>query len=765
MMKSNSNSLLFALSLGLLSLCAVPTRAVTPLSVDDALSARQFAQLMPVALSPDGKWLAYTVQNHRQMTAPGVRLYLETGVPPWASGTDIFLVSTANGVTTNLTTGVGDNWQPAWSPDGHYLAFLSTRDGSRQARLWIWDAHKEELRRASEVNARTTRIEWMPDSKRILLTTLPEELKAELLSRREQEASQIHDLDLPSVVVYQGEPTGHGPLQDESAPWSLDVYRRDLTLIQVDNGRAVVLIHNKRIATYLISPTGSEVAFTTPTRFERPGSQQILFDLAVATVSNFQTRVVASEARLDFDGSTFSWSPDGSLLAFRAWGPDEKNFDCYITNVASASSTNLTRLMPGAVPPQTPLAPLWDTKGHIYFINDGTLWRASEPGGKPVVVASVPDRRITRLIASPADQLWTTNDGASTIVVTHDDVEKQDGFYEIDLKTGRSLRLLENGQCYTCSGVMPPFAVAPDGRLLHFAEDARNDEDLWVSDTTFRSLRRLTRLNPRFDPAKMGTARLVDWLSDDGKTLHGALLLPSDYEAGRRYPLVVWIYGGELLSNQLHTFGLAGTGPFNMQLLATRGYAVLLPDAPQERATPMADLANAVLPGVNKVIEMGIADPDRLGIIGHSYGGYSVLSLIVQTHRFKAAAEMDGFGDLLAAYGAMNQDGTAFQTSVEEGGQGSMGGTPWQLRDKYIENSPLTYADRVTTPLLIIHGSEDATVPPFLGDELFVGLRRLSREVEYAKYEGEGHSPLQWSKANQRDLCNRLIAWFDDHLK
>jgi dipeptidyl aminopeptidase/acylaminoacyl peptidase len=765
MMKSKSNSLLFAVFLGLLSLFAEPTRAVTPLSVDDALSAHQFAQLMPIAISPDGKWLASTVQNHRQMTAPGVRLYVQTGVPPWASGTDIFLVNIASGVTSNLTTGVGDNWQPAWSPDGHYLAFLSTRDGSGQARLWIWDAHKEVLRRASEVNARTTRINWMPDSKQVVLTTLPEQLKAELLSERKQEASQTQDSDVSSVLVYHGEPTVHGPRQDESAPWSLDVYRRDLTLIQVDSGRAVVLIHNKRMATYSISPAGSELAFTTPTRFERPGSQQILFDLTVATMSNVQTQVVASEVRLDYDGSTFSWSPDGSLLAFRAWGPDEKNFDCYIADVATGSSTNLTRLEPVAVPPQTPLAPLWDTKGHIYFIHNGALWQASEPGGKPAVVAAIRDRQITRLIASPADRLWTTNDGASTVVVTHDDVEKQDGFYEIDLKTGHSLRLLEDGQCYTCSAVTPPFAVTPDGRLVHFAEDTRNDEDLWISDAGFRSLRRLTRLNPGFDPARMGVARLVEWVGDDGERLHGALLLPPDYEPGKRHPLIVWVYGGALLSNQLHAFGLAGPGPFNMQLLATRGYAVLLPDAPQDRATPMADLAKAVLPGVNKVVEMGVADPGRLGIIGHSYGGYSVLSLIVQSSRFKAAVEIDGLGDLLAAYGAMNKDGTAFETSVQESGQGSMGGSPWQVRDRYIENSPLFYADRLTTPLLIIHGSEDVTVPPFLGDELFVGLRRLSKEVEYAKYEGEGHSPLQWSKANQRDLCNRLIAWFDDHLK
>src|SRR5260370_19550185 len=109
-------------------------------------------------------------------------------------------------------------------------------------------------------------------------------------------------------------------------------------------------------------------------------------------------------------------------------------------------------------------------------------------------------------------------------------------------------------------------------------------------------------------------------------------------------------------------------------MLATRGYAVLLPDAPQHLGTPMLDLAKTILPGVDKVISMGIADPDRLGVMGHSYGGYSVLSLIVQTVRFKAALEADGMGDLISGYGQMQRDGTAFLTSVIEQDQSLAGG-------------------------------------------------------------------------------------------
>jgi dipeptidyl aminopeptidase/acylaminoacyl peptidase len=229
--------------------------------------------------------------------------------------------------------------------------------------------------------------------------------------------------------------------------------------------------------------------------------------------------------------------------------------------------------------------------------------------------------------------------------------------------------------------------------------------------------------------------------------------------------LIVWVYGGDRGSDSLNYFGLSAGGAFNLQLLATRGYAVLFPDAPQGATTPMFDLAKSVLPGVNHLIEVGVADADKLGVAGHSYGGYSTLALIVQTKRFKAAVEIDGTGSLLSEYGEMDKNGEAFGVSHAEQGQGLMGGTPWQFRERYIENSPYFYLDRVESPLLIVQGAEDTTVAPFLADELYVGLRRLGKEVEYAKYESEGHSPVYWDLPNRVDLYRRIISWFDGHLR
>jgi len=312
--------------------------------------------------------------------------------------------------------------------------------------------------------------------------------------------------------------------------------------------------------------------------------------------------------------------------------------------------------------------PLWDAEGqNVYFVNDGALWLASLARNSALPLAQIPNRKIRLAIPYLHDQLWTIDNGASTVVVTQDDLGKQDGFYGVSLETGQSTKLVEKGQCYTCSGENH-LAVSREGgpQLAYVAEDASSSSDIWISSPDFQNPQCLTHINPQFDKYHFGAAQLIAWSSVDGDELHGALLLPADYRKGNRYPLIVYVLGGDTLSDNLDHFGLGASGPLNLQMLATRGYAILLPDAPQHLGTPMLDLAKTVLPGVDKVISMGIADPVRLGVMGHSYGGYSVLSLIVQTARFKAALEADGMGDLISAYGEMRKDGTAFATSIME---------------------------------------------------------------------------------------------------
>lgn len=760
-------------------LCIVEQNAalaqqVPALPIEDELKVRYFAEYSPIDYSPDGKWLAYVTRDNQRSRDVGVDTYARTGVPIIGVGADVCISNTETRQTRCLTGGKGDNWMPSWSPDGHYLAFVSDRDGTGQARVWAWDTNKDELRAVSGVNVRAdgTQIEWTRDGRSLLVTTLPEELSPETYAERLSSGQQSEDRHETSasgsrVFVYEGNAKSLG--NDKHAgsdPWNLDVTLRDLTSVDVATGRAKRITTGQRIAWYSLSPDGTRIAYTIPKRFEKPGSQQILFDLAMVNLLDKKRRILASDIRLDHEGVAFSWSPNGSQLAFHTGGVEERRFDCYIVDANRGDPRNVSGLAQ-RVPSHTTTPPLWDANGeNIYFLSDGALWQASVNESKAVKVGQISDHRMTSLISQSTNLLWTVDRGKSTIVVAYDEEGRQDGLFKIDLGDGESQRLLERAQCYTCASVIQQFVVAKDHEnVAYFAEDAQRPSDLWTSDSSFRSPRQLTHLNPQFDSYRMGIARLIDWLSDDGERLQGVLLLPGDYQEGKRYPLIVWVYGGSFLSNYRDQFGLGGTGPFNLQLLATRGYAILLPDAPQHLGTPMLDLVKTVLPGVNRVIEMGIGDPNKLGVMGHSYGGYSALSLIVQTKRFKAAIIADGIADWVSAYGQMSKDGTAFQVQAAERGQGLIGGAPWELPQRFIENSPLFYLDRIETPVLVIHGAEDASVASFLGDELFVGLRRLAKDVEYAKYPGEGHAPPDWGYADQVDCIERIITWFNRYLR
>jgi len=744
-----------------------------PLSVQDALRIRSFGELMPIQFSADGRWLAYTLKD-AQRTKPGdASKWARGGRLRFVTGEDIYISDVETGEARNLTGNDGDNWYPVWSPDGQFLAFLSDRNKTGAARVWIWDASKNKLRQVSDIDFTTTKMEWTPDSRRILLATLPATPQRK---EEPQRGSALTDFGNPSpgkvagstVVVYRADSTSDRN-HPTVGPWNLDDFRRDLVLLDVTSGEVTPIVHSERIATTLISPDGLHVGYTVPERFASPRSQQMLFDIVVTDLATKRGHIVASDVRLNYEGAAFSWSPDGEQLSFHAGGVDERTYDCYVVDRSLGEPRDVSNLPPLRMPSrERSAAPIWDVDGtHIYFTREGVLWRAFVGGAKAEEIAQIRHRQITQLIPQSGNRLWTRNNGRSTIVYTHDEAGKQDGLFELDLENGQSRPLLERGQCYTCINIDDPFAIVKAGdRIAFFAEDAKQSEDLWISDPSFESPRRLTHLNPQLDHYKMGVAQLVDWLSDDGERLQGALLLPSDYKEGKRYPLVVSVYGGESRSEYFDHFGLGSGGPINWQLLATRNYAVLLPDTPVRVSTPMLDLAKTVLPGVSRVVAMGIADPDRLAVVGQSYGGYSALALVVQTLRFKAAIEVAGLADLVGFYGEMDEGGSAYGIPIiEKNDRGGLGTTPWERRERYIENSPVFYFDRIETPILILHGSADRAVAPFLADQVFVGLRRLGKEVEYAKYQGEDHSPLYWSYPNQVDLCDRIIDWLESHLK
>jgi dipeptidyl aminopeptidase/acylaminoacyl peptidase len=269
-----------------------------------------------------------------------------------------------------------------------------------------------------------------------------------------------------------------------------------------------------------------------------------------------------------------------------------------------------------------------------------------------------------------------------------------------------------------------------------------------------------------------GSHQQISYQSLDGKGLRGWLLLPPGYKPGKRYPLIVWVYPGWMAGPVPDgRDNLSYESPLNLQILAANGYVVLTPSVPFNYGPGPDDvllrLTSGVLPAVDKVIELGIADPNRIFAMGHSFGGYAIFGLVTQTHRFKAAVTLAGYSDMVSGY---NQFGTwryhdysdEMLTATQPAAMESLlgfGVPPWSDLGRYLRNSPIFYVDRVETPLMIIHGDFDG-MPMEQAEEFFMALYRQGKRAEFVRYWGEGHVLV--SPANIRDMWARIFAWLEE---
>ena len=744
------------------------------LGIKDTVKSLSFSPSTPIDLSPDGIWVAYTIQDPFRRESPGDNRYSffsRSGTPKLRVGCDVWITNTSSGESRCLTQGKGSSWGPVWSPNGDYLAFFSDRDG--QAQLWVWERSSDRLRRRSDVIVRSYYgsevVRWMPDSQKILCKVLPEGMTLEdgfdlIISHSRQMDEKKSNLQ-SSVIVYHS-PKVLGMLDPPRLPKNnvqnvavTNIYLSDLAIVNVFTGKVERIACQMKIIGYWISPDGTKVACTVLKEDSGSGPESSTYDLLIIFLSNKQIKVVASEIQ-QTRGISVSWSPDGKLLSYISRG------NCFIVSASEGKPRNLTKGSHSDFY-HTYRPPLWDAEGkNLYFLVSDTLWRISVLDATVVPVTHISDRELVEVV-SPIEggRFWSPQEEKSLFLITQHQETKRVGISKVNLTTGLSSKVLEEDAKFGSPAIYMIDVSDDSQQVVYTRQDAQRCEDIWIAGIDFRDPRRLTNINPSICRATLGTNRLIEWRDMEGQTLRGALLFPPNYETGKQYPLVVYVYGGSWMSSKINTFGLEGPGVYNLQLLATRGYVVLCPDAPLQVGTPMQDIAKTVLPGVNKAVEMGIADPDRLGVIGHSYGGYSTLALVTQTTCFKAAVISGGYSNLISMYNSMRKDGSTYGIPWAEEGQGRIGGTPWRFRNRYIENSPIFYFDRVQTPLLVIHGALDYAVPSFLADEVFVALRRLGKQVAYAKYEGELHAPSEWGYANQIDYWKRIIVWFDRYLK
>lgn len=690
----------------------------------------------------------------------------------------VHVLDLASGALSPIASGRGAYRSLAISEDESHVAFLTDKHdfGPVKANmaLYLWTGGEEPA--AKVVDASTsgmpegwwlapTSLGFTEDGRRLILRTQPkpedagktkEELEKE--AKAEKKADPVaaldiwhwKDLDLqPRQLLQAG--------RDRGRSYAALYHIADGTFVQVeDEALKSVRLDRRSTADVAVGVTGEPYGISAS--WESPS----FADTYVVNLLTGERLRIVEKVR-----GSGTLSPTGAYVTW--WDADlEKHF---AMSVADGSIADLSEGLPLSLADELNDRPMpsrsygvmgWyenDTAVLLYDRYD--IWQVDPTGAaEPRCVTGEQAGRanLTRYRYVPTDaELRHVPLGAPVMVSIFDERTKQSGYGTLDLETGEITPKL------VLDERIRGLRKAPEGdTVLLTRETFRRYPDLWATTTAFESLDRLSWTNPQQRDYLWGTAELVEYETTGGEPLQGLLYKPDNFDPTAKYPMMVYFYERNSDTLHRHVTPSAGRASINYAFYVSRGYVVFVPDIPYEEGHPGQSAANAVLPGVQTVVDMGFVDPARIGVQGHSWGGYQIAYLVTMTDVFACAESGAPVSNMTSAYGGIRWASGLSRMFQYEKTQSRIGDTLWGARDLYIENSPVFFADKVNTPLLILHNDGDGAVPWYQGIELFVALRRLGKPAWMLNYNGEGHGLGR--EENKLDFAKRMQQFFDHHL-
>ena len=336
---------------------------------------------------------------------------------------------------------------------------------------------------------------------------------------------------------------------------------------------------------------------------------------------------------------------------------------------------------------------------------------------------------------------------------------KEEGFQLYNLQTGSFTQVFPMGPwsydeilkaknsfevCYTA------------GNFEHYPE-------IYVTNMNFDVSEKISNTNPQQEEFNWGTVELVEWKGYNKKKLKGLLYKPENFDPNKKYPLLVYFY--ERNSDLLHYYRSPrpSASTISIPFYVSNEYLVFVPDIVYETGKPGQSAYDCIVSGTKALAKEKWVDENNMAIQGQSWGGYQVAWLVTQTNLYKCAMGGAVVSNMTSAYGGIRWGSGLSREFQYERTQSRLGKTLWEDRDLYLENSPLFYADKVETPLLLMHNDEDGAVPWYQGIEYFMALRRLNKPVWMLTYNGEDHNLKK--RYNRKDLSLRMFQFFNHYLK
>ncbi|MFH0992339.1 MAG: prolyl oligopeptidase family serine peptidase [bacterium] len=459
---------------------------------------------------------------------------------------------------------------------------------------------------------------------------------------------------------------------------------------------------------------------------------------------------------------SYSSSPDGTHYLYY----DDGHFFTY--EFSTGKSYKITEGVPTSFinteddhnvskPPTRPMG--WEKNGKSVLISDGwDIWNIPVHGGTSVNL-TVDGRQnkiryLNRYVLDPEEK---GIDLSKPIYISMlGDRTKRGGIGRIEKgKPGVKLLLWDDA---AFSGLQK----AKNAEVYSYTRATFRDyPDYYLSDALLQNGLKVTEANPQQKNFYWSSgSKLLTYVSTKGDTLQAALYLPANFEEGKNYPTIVYIY--EKLSNGLNNYTSPSANGFNKSVYTSNGYAILMPDITYKINDPGMSAVWCVLPALDAAIATGVVDKNRVAIHGHSWGGYQTAFLVTQTKAFKAAIAGAPLTNMISMYSLVYWNTGSANQSIFESSQGRFYGGYWDNLDSYMKNSPVYYAKNVTTPLLILHNDKDGAVDWTQGIEYYNTLRRLQKPVVMLQYKGENHGLRE--PANQKDYTVRMKEFFDHYL-
>jgi dipeptidyl aminopeptidase/acylaminoacyl peptidase len=800
-------------------------------AIDDMFELEGFGVLYggPVALSADGRAIAFTRLRPKKTLQDVQQAYLWGN----ARG-DVWVQEEAGKPAFRITNGeqeAAGYWAPEWSPDQRRLVLLSSRGGN--VTPWIWERRSRQLRQLTTRAVEQSSIHIRPyrwiDASRLLTSLLPEGEKPAGMRLHEapriavaEWASAHRGVEATASALYSG-----GTDESRTAPHA------ELVLIDVRTGTSTTVSKEPHRGAR-IAPSLQSIAYCRDLGVYRPkADERIPAAASLRIACTVEIRSLAgvdladdTSFPKDVIAESLSWSPDSRQLAFIAY--EGRRDDPPTLFQFELRSKRLVRIPITGIDATSALVSVaaprlyWADSGHLIVqaMEREVGTRRTEGARRDWwrVGADVAPKNLTRRFKVPPRDLWPEKERRAFVGLADGDI------WRIDPRRGTSENLT--------SGFDPPieqiswprydyagnqeyptahfdfsrvvFSVRADRGLRQYRlrladkqtvplaqpaadafvgaysptsdtvvlmqEESPNGLYLWRLVAGASEHETVIESNVFLQDIAESKFRSIEYTSLDGERLKAWLLLPYNYQAGRRYPLITQVYAGAVQrATPPDSATIATVLSVNQQIPAAYGYAVLFPSMPLNPAgdvdDPMLRLPNGVLPAVDEVVRQGFIDSERVVVMGQSFGGYSTYGLITQTHRFKAAVATAGLADLISLYGTFAPHYRYTDTPHEQlfpltfMESEEMGSPPWSDLGRYLRNSPIQYVHRVQTPLFIAQGDMDF-IPLQQGEQFFTSLYRQGKRAQFVRYWGEGH--VLESPANIRDLWSRVLAWFDE---